>query len=98
MRGRHTVAMLDVLELPELIASDADDYIAISCRLLDDESFYQQMRDSIRERKSRLFYDKSVAEAFQVAVETICRQAPTVGQQPSGVRPMPIRNIIPARR
>ena len=95
MRGRHTVAMLDVLELPELIASDADDYIAISCRLLDDESFYQQMRDSIRERKSRLFYDKSVAEAFQVAVETICRQAPTVGQQPSGVRPMPIRSIIP---
>ena len=96
MRGRHTVAMLEVLELPELIASDADDYVAISCRLLEDESFYQQMRDSIREHKPRLFHDKSVAEAFQVAVETICRQAPAVGQQPSGVRPLPISSIAPA--
>lgn len=95
MRGRHTVSMLEVLELPELIASDADDYVAISCRLLEDQNFYQQMRDSIRERKARLFHDKSVAEAFQVAVETICRQAPAVGQQPSGVRPLPISSIAP---
>ena len=88
MRGRHTVAMLEVLELPELIASDADDYVAISCRLLEDASFHQQMRDSIRERKLRLFNDKSVAEAFQLAVETVCRKAPAVGQQPAGLRPL----------
>ena len=89
MRGRHTVAMLEVLELPELIASNADDYVAISCRLLDDQGFYQQMREAIHERKPRLFHDKSVAQAFQVAVETVCRQAPAVGQQPSGTRPLP---------
>ena len=78
-----------MLELPELIASNADDYVAISCRLLDDQSFYQQMREAIHERKPRLFHDKSVAQAFQVAVETVCRQAPAVGQQPSGTRPLP---------
>ena len=39
MRGRHTVSMLEVLELPELIADNADDYIAISCKLLDDPAF-----------------------------------------------------------
>ena len=89
MRGCHTVAMLEVLELTELIASNADDYVAISCRLLDDQSFYQQMREAIHERKPRLFHDKSVAQAFQVAVETVCRQAPAVGQQPSGTRPLP---------
>ena len=93
MRGRHTVAMLEVLELPALIASDVDDYVAISCRLLDDASFHQHMRDSIRERKSRLFYDKSVAEAFQLAVETVCRQAPAVGQKPAGLRPMPFSTL-----
>ena len=88
MRGRHTVAMLEVLELPELIASDVDDYIAISARLLDDPAFYQAMRTAIAERKQRLFHDKSVAEAFQVAVETMCRQSPAVGQQPAGMLPV----------
>ena len=88
MRGRHTVSMLEVLELPELIASNVDDYIAISSRLLDDKAFYKAMRSAIAERKQRLFHDKSVAEAFQVAVETICRQTPAVGQQPAGVLPL----------
>ena len=39
MRGRHTVSMLEVLELPELIAKDVDDYVAISVRLLQDAGF-----------------------------------------------------------
>ena len=88
MRGRHTVAMLEVLELPELIAGNADDYVAISCKLLEDPAFYQAMKQGIQERKQRLFLDKSVAEAFQTAVETICRQIPSVGQQPSEILPL----------
>lgn len=88
MRGRHTVAMLEVLELPELIAQDGEDYVAISSRLLSDEAFYQEMRAKIAERKERLFHDKSVAEAFQLAVETICRQVPAVGQQPIEILPL----------
>ena len=43
------------------------------------------MKQAIKERKQRLFLDKSVAEAFQTAVETICRQSPRVGQQPSEI-------------
>ena len=88
MRGRHTVAMLEVLELPELIAKDGEDYVAISSRLLTDKIFYQEMRAKIAERKERLFHDKSVAEAFQLAVETICRQVPAVGQQPAEILPL----------
>jgi predicted O-linked N-acetylglucosamine transferase (SPINDLY family) len=76
MRGRHTVAMLDVLEIPELIATDAHDYVAISCRLLEDPAFHRAMKDAIAERKGRLFHDRSVAVAFQEAVETVCRRAP----------------------
>ena len=89
MRGRHTVAMLELLELPELIARDADDYVAISSRLLSDDAFHTEVKQKIQQRKSRLFHDTSVAEAFQVAVETVCRQAPAVGQQPAGVMPLP---------
>ncbi len=51
-------------------------------------TFYQAMKQAIHERKQRLFLDKSVAEAFQTAVETICRQTPSVGQQPSEILPL----------
>jgi predicted O-linked N-acetylglucosamine transferase (SPINDLY family) len=81
--------MLELLELPELIARDADDYVSISSRLLSDDGFHAEVKQKIQQRKSRLFQDKSVAEAFQVAVETVCRQAPAVGQQPAGVMPLP---------
>ena len=76
MRGRHTVSMLDVLAIPELIATDAHDYVAISCRLLEDQAFHAAIKDAIAERKGRLFHDRSVAEAFQIALETVCRQGP----------------------
>jgi predicted O-linked N-acetylglucosamine transferase (SPINDLY family) len=80
MRGRHTVAMLELMEIPELIARDRDDYIAISSRLLDDSAFYEDVKSRIRERKARLFHDKAVAQAFREAVDTICRRPPAVCQ------------------
>lgn len=71
MRGRHTVAMLEVLELPDLIAKDVDDYISISTRLLRDNDFYLEMKRLIAERKQRLFRDQSVAAAFRQAVDAM---------------------------
>jgi len=68
MRGRHTVSMLEALELHELIAKDVEDYISISTRLLQDQGFYAQMRELISDRKQRLFRDQAVASAFRDAV------------------------------
>ena len=82
MRGRHTVSMLQVLDLPELIARDIDDYIAIAVRLMQDSDFYAEIKQKIAMRKERLFHDTSVAKAFRHAVDTVCRQAPASGQQP----------------
>lgn len=76
MRGRHSVAMLTELEIPELVAHSRDDYVAISTRLLSEKEFYDDIKARIRDRKHRLFHDKRVQEAFQITVETICRQAP----------------------
>lgn len=73
MRGRHTVAMLRELEIPELIAQSREDYVAISGRLLTDQAFYSDIKGRIRQRKQRLFHDKRVQEAFQITVETVCR-------------------------
>ena len=85
MRGRHTVSMLEVLELQELIAKNHDDYINISVRLLKDEAFYRDMKSKISERKKRLFHDKSIADAFRKAVDDISRRSPDCGQQPSHI-------------
>lgn len=73
MRGRHTVAMLRELEIPELIAQSREDYVAISGRLLTDQAFYSDIKGRILQRKQRLFHDKRVQEAFQITVETVCR-------------------------
>jgi len=38
MRGRHTIAMLLELDLPELIAKDRDSYVSLSTKLLNDKN------------------------------------------------------------
>ena len=68
MRGRHTVSMLEVMKIPELIASDRADYVSISSRLLNDSSFYEDIRKQINERAHLLFNDQSVAEAVRQAL------------------------------
>ena len=65
MRGRHTVAMLRQLEVEELIAADAAEYVAISSRLLSDRKFYKAIRDRINSRQHLLFNDQAVAIAFK---------------------------------
>ncbi|MCP9927701.1 tetratricopeptide repeat protein [Cyanobium sp. CH-040] len=88
MRGRHTVAMLQEMEIPELIAADRDAYVATSVRLLQDPGFHEHVKGLVRERKGRLFKDRRVAEAFQIAVEDVCRRPPARGQAPApGPRP-----------
>ena len=56
--------MLDVLELPELIASLRADHVEKSVRLLADDDFDNQMRSLINERSQRLFADQEVSDCF----------------------------------
>jgi predicted O-linked N-acetylglucosamine transferase (SPINDLY family) len=64
MRGRHTMAMLEQMELPQLIARDVDDYVRIAVELATSADFRAEMRGLIRERKHRLYDDRTVVEAF----------------------------------
>jgi predicted O-linked N-acetylglucosamine transferase (SPINDLY family) len=64
MRGRHTLAMLERMELPQLIARDADDYVRIAVELATSADFRAEMRGLIRERKHRLYDDRAVVDAF----------------------------------
>jgi predicted O-linked N-acetylglucosamine transferase (SPINDLY family) len=64
MRGRHTMAMLECMELPELIARDEEDYVRIAVELATSADFRAEMRGRIRERKHRLYDDQRVVDAF----------------------------------
>lgn len=64
MGGRHKLAMLEVLELPELVASSRAEYVEISVRLLAEDDFANQMRALINERSQRLFADQEVSDCF----------------------------------
>ena len=56
--------MLDILELPELVARDVDDYVERAVRLATDADWRDSLRARIRERKHRLYDDRGVIAAF----------------------------------
>ncbi|KZR64996.1 hypothetical protein PMIT1306_00674 [Prochlorococcus sp. MIT 1306] len=56
--------MLEVRELPELIASLPADHVEKSVRLLADDDFATQMRALINERSQRLFAEQEVSRSF----------------------------------
>ena len=70
MRGRHTIAMLLELDLPELIAKDRDSYVSLSTKLLNDKKFYNKIKEKINSRKSILFNDKRSPKELKALIET----------------------------
>jgi predicted O-linked N-acetylglucosamine transferase (SPINDLY family) len=69
MRSRHTMAMLQALELPQLVARDVDDYVRIVVELGRSPDLRAELRGLIRERKHRLYDDPRVGRAFAAFVE-----------------------------
>jgi predicted O-linked N-acetylglucosamine transferase (SPINDLY family) len=65
MRTRHTAAMLRLLELPELVASDVDDYLRIAIRLGASADLRAALRERIAQGKHRLYDDRAVVAAFE---------------------------------
>jgi predicted O-linked N-acetylglucosamine transferase (SPINDLY family) len=63
-RGRQTAAMLRMMQLPELIATDENDYIAKSMALLRNAAQRDRLREVIRMRQARLFDDDAAVHAF----------------------------------
>lgn len=64
MRSRHTAAMLTLMDIPELIAANEDDYQRIAVTLACSADFRHEMRGRIAERKARLYNDRAVIAAF----------------------------------
>ncbi len=73
MRSRHTFAMLRILELQRLIATDIDDYVRIAVELGRSADFRAEMRGLIRARKHRLYDDPQVGPAFARMMQQVLR-------------------------
>ena len=65
MRGRQSAGMLSLLGLPELIASDIDDYVRIATRLCGDPTWRAELGSLIRERSGVLFDDPAPLAALE---------------------------------
>jgi protein O-GlcNAc transferase len=79
MRGRHAYAMLKIMQIPQTIARDMNEYCAIAARLAQDSSFYARMRAAVTEERGRLFED----QRFMIALEDFLVQKVMVQSVPA---------------
>lgn len=64
MRGRHTSAMLGLMQIEDLIALSESDYLERAVRLATDPEWRRQLSARIAERKHRLFRDAGAQNAL----------------------------------
>ena len=65
LRSRQTAGMLSLLELPQLVAQDEDDYVRIAVELGRSADLRVELGARIAERKHRLFEDERVPQSFR---------------------------------
>jgi predicted O-linked N-acetylglucosamine transferase (SPINDLY family) len=64
MRGRHSYAMLKIMEVNETIATDEAEYIQTAVRLAKDQEFYLKIKQRMHLNKNRLFHDAAAVDAL----------------------------------
>jgi len=64
MRGRQSAGMLRLVGIEELVAKDADDYLRIVARLIDDVAWREALTARMREGRSRVFDDDTPIAAL----------------------------------
>lgn len=74
-RGRQTAAMLRLLDLPQLIAADDDDYVAKAVALLADPAQRESLRAQLHERRGRLFENAAVLPALDAFLVSAANEA-----------------------
>jgi protein O-GlcNAc transferase len=59
MRGRHTMAILTMMGIPQTIAYTIEEYIEIAVRLAKDRSWRSEIKEAVSRTKHRLYYDRA---------------------------------------
>lgn len=68
MRSRHTMAMLKLMEIDDLIAADEADYVRIAVRMGDNVELRTALRQRVLERRDCLYKDFGAVRAFEEAI------------------------------
>jgi predicted O-linked N-acetylglucosamine transferase (SPINDLY family) len=88
MRGRQTFGMLTVAGVPELIAADARDYVALALRVVGDAAFRESVVERLRAGSAALFDDRSAIDAMQAFYcARVKRQDPCASPRPGSAMP-----------
>ncbi|MGB6585402.1 MAG: tetratricopeptide repeat protein, partial [Pseudolabrys sp.] len=73
MRGRHSAAILRMIDVTDTIAATVDDYVAIATRLGQDTQFRQTMSSRMAENRHRLYRDGAPVTALENFLEGAVR-------------------------
>jgi predicted O-linked N-acetylglucosamine transferase (SPINDLY family) len=65
MRGRHTFAMMRILEIKEAIAGNEEEYIQTAIRMAKDKEFYFEIKKRMDLNKNKLFNDVDAVKALE---------------------------------
>jgi len=71
MRGRQSKAMLEILGVPELIADNSEDYVAIALRLATDAHYKEAIKQRILANRGELFDRSEPLHALALHLERI---------------------------
>jgi CRISPR-associated protein Csy1 len=70
MRGRQSAGMVELVGVPELVARDRDDYLAIAARLIADGAWRREVAARIRAGRANLFNVPNAIEELQTLLQT----------------------------
>ncbi len=74
MRGRHSAAILAMMELTETIADSLDNYIQIAVRLGNDSEWRKLISEKILDTKHRIYRDMKCVTALEEFFERVVKK------------------------
>jgi predicted O-linked N-acetylglucosamine transferase (SPINDLY family) len=78
MRGRHTFAILSLMDVTETIAATIDDYVALAARLAHDRPWRAAVKARIARSKHRIYRDRACIAGLEAfLIEAVHRAGAT---------------------
>jgi predicted O-linked N-acetylglucosamine transferase (SPINDLY family) len=75
MRGRHSMAILQMMDVTQTIAETVDDYVSIAVRLAKDAPWRAAVKADIAARKHRIYRDGACISGLERFLDRVGRQA-----------------------
>lgn len=73
MRGRHSAAILEMMDVRDTIAETLEDYVAIAARLANDPGYREALRRRMAENKHKVYRDRTTVTALEEFLERAVR-------------------------